>query len=174
MMHRELDNGNHTWCRAYAGGTGQWHTYDCGTGNNDQKVWFTIHTTTDGLHYHIEDCGTSGGYGSCTLDYGNDSVYATPVGSIFVETYFGCEMSITGSQGDTQAIGGTNYHIQGLANNGTGGTEWVARDWGDQGALWVDPIDHSVHTSTCGTADYKATEVNMGEILKFWDARNNT
>jgi hypothetical protein len=74
-----------------------------------------------------------------------------------------------GSQGDTQAVGGTNYHIQGLANNGTGGTEWVARDWGDKGALNLDGTP-----SVCGAADYKATEVNMGEILKFWDARNNT
>jgi hypothetical protein len=67
---------------------------------------------------------------------------------------------------------GTNYHIQGLANNGTGGTEWTARQWGDQGAYYLDA--QGSHPSTCGAADYKSTEINSGEILKFWDARNNT
>lgn len=154
------------------GGSGQWTSYDCGTGSNDTQVWFSIHTTTDGLHYHIDDCGTSGGYGSCTTEFGNDSVYSAPEAGTFIETWFGCEMLIMGSQGDTQAVGGTNYHIQGLANNGTGGTEWTARQWGDQGAYYLDA--QGSHPSACGATDYQSTEINSGEILKFWDARNNT
>ncbi len=172
MMH-VVKNGNHTWCRAYAGGTGQWTAYDCGSDNNDQFVWFQIRTTTDGLHYHIEDCGTSGGYGSCTLDFGADSPYPDPEGGTFIETYFGCEISITGSQADQQNVGNSTYHLQGEANNGTGGTEWAARNWGNQGVYWYG-IDGTKHTSTCGTTDYQMTEVNMGEQLKFYDARNNT
>jgi hypothetical protein len=169
----ELMNGDHSWCRFYAGGTGTVVNYDCGTDSDNTQVWFDIHTTTDGLHYHIDDCGTSGGYGSCDTKFGGDSPYNTPVGVTSAETPLGCDISIMGSQGDTQAVGGTNYHIQGLANNGTGGTEWAARQFGDQGVYWYG-LDGTKHTSTCGTTNYQTSEINSGEILKFWDARNNT
>ncbi len=155
------------------GGTGQWTSYDCGTDSNDQFVWFDIHTTTDGLHYHIDDCGTSGGYGSCTTMYGADSVYSSPEAATFIETYFGCDILITGSLGDQQNVGNSSYHIQGLANNGTGGTEWAARQWGNQGVYWYGS-DGTKHTSTCDTTDYQTSEVISGEQLKFYDARNNT
>ena len=155
------------------GGTGQWTSYDCGTDSNDQFVWFDIHPTTDGLHYHIDDCGTSGGYGSCTTMYGADSVYSSPEAATFIETYFGCDILITGSLGDQQNVGNSSYHIQGLANNGTGGTEWAARQWGNQGVYWYGS-DGTKHTSTCDTTDYQTSEVISGEQLKFYDARNNT
>lgn len=50
-----------------------------------------------------------------------------------IKTCLGSEIRIMGSIGDQQNVGNSTYHIQGLANNGTGGTDWAARQWGNQG-----------------------------------------
>ena len=113
MIHMQLSNGNHTWCRFFAGDTGAVQQYDCGSSNNDTFVWFTIHPNPNG-NYEIDDCGTSGGYSNCTMMWNNNTIYTSALGATDSETPLGCEILELGSTSDQLNVGNSNYNVQGL------------------------------------------------------------
>jgi hypothetical protein len=151
-----LGGGNKEFCSVWAIGTGQPHFYDCYNYFNDTNVYFTIHPTSDGTHYVLADCGTSGGYqvADCTVKDNSQTVWAHPEGAAFAEAYYGCGLHIFGNSSDQQNVGTSNSHIQGLDDSGT----WKARSWG-------------ANNNDC-SSNYIKSEQNGGETMKFYDTRN--
>jgi hypothetical protein len=163
ILHSELPDGTKQWCRFYAGGIGAAQRYSCTYDPNGTFIFYTIHTYNSGQNYQISDCGTSGGYLSCTPKYGADSVYDEPLSATDAETALGCDIHIMGSNTNQQNVGESNWFVQGLDGSGT----WASRSWGNQGVFNI------FGASGCDTY-YKLSEVNSGEIMKFYDTRNSS
>jgi hypothetical protein len=140
IIHRWV-NGSATWCRAWAIGTGAQNFYDCGNQSNGTYVYFQIylssnvHTGVDS--YLVEDCGTGGGYGNCTvLNSEQQPPYSDPQGDVAAETNFGCTVQIMGSDSAPQNYGTSASQVQGLVD------DWGTRDWGYQSGDNDCPTDY--------------------------------
>lgn len=144
------------WCRFWAIGTGFPHDYGCNTDANDTFMYFKVvryyDTPTRTYRYNVDDCGTGGGYGSCTNKSSSQAAYGNPEGIVSAETDYGCVVHIMGSGTDRQNYGTSSYPVQGMDS-----TSWTTRSWG-------------VHDAGC-TSYYMRDQGPDG--MRTWDTRNS-
>jgi len=159
--YRYWKNGTSTLCKFWAKHGGVAQPYDCGNLSDNFFTWFTIHPTSDGAHYVIADCGNGGDYIGCTTESSNQAVYSNPVGDVAQEEWWGCGLHIFGASTNKQQVGASGSFVQG---EGTG-LNWSARTWNSQ--------PDNCGNGTWGTA-YNHTQDNNGQIMYFWDDRNNS
>jgi|HubBroStandDraft_1064217.scaffolds.fasta_scaffold95366_3 hypothetical protein len=155
IIHR-WNNGSSAWCRVWAIGTGAPNYYDCGNQSNGTYVYFEIYQNTN-VHtgansYVINDCGTSGGYGSCTVMNSTQSPYSDPQGDVAAETNFACTVQIMGSASAPQNYGTSASQVEGLVQ------DWGTRDW-----------NYQSQDNDC-TSDYHGVQGNS--TFSTWDSRN--
>lgn len=133
-VYHFYNNGTGTgeFCRFWAIDGGAPHTYGCNQQVNDQLVYFEIFRFTDPsthmLLYDILDCGTAGGYGSCTGKDSSQVAYSTAFGIASAETDYGqdaCTVQIMGSSTAAQRFGTSAYPIEGTL----GDSSWQTRSF---------------------------------------------
>jgi hypothetical protein len=153
-------NAGH-WCRFWAIGTGQPTDYKCGVDSNDTYLYLKIVRYYDSIthvyRYEIDDCGTGGGYGSCTAQSSSTVAYSSPAGQTASEADYTCVIHIMGSSSDRQNFGTSSYPVQGMDSS-----SWTTRSWG---AHWDNG-----HTN-CKDTPYGTDQGTDG--MRFWDTRNS-
>lgn len=90
------------YCRFWAIGTGSVHKYLCGNDSGGTYIYFRVREVNAqyGYYYDIEDCGTSGGYSSCTIKNSTQTAFVNPKGYVLGEASYGytlCTSRIMGS-----------------------------------------------------------------------------
>ncbi|HEV2452407.1 MAG TPA: hypothetical protein VGS62_10840 [Streptosporangiaceae bacterium] len=103
--------------------------------------------------YDIYDCGTGGGYGSCTSLNASQMAYSNPEGVVAAETNYGCTVRIMGSASAPQHYGSNANPVEGFV------TVWATRS----------PWSYVSSANVCPT-DYHGALVTGGMVT--WDSRN--
>jgi hypothetical protein len=151
-------SGSAAWCRVWAVGTGVPNFYDCGDQSSGTYVYFMItqYSNTMGNFYDIQDCGTSGGYGNCSVDSASQPAYTDPLGVVAAENNYPCTVQIMGSASAPQNYGTSSSPIEGLVN------DWGPRTWGYQSQDNFCPSDYRGAQASGSTSS----------TISTWDSRN--
>lgn len=151
-------NGNGAWCRFWAIGSGISNLYDCGGQSNGTYIYFSVtkYSNTQGSFYGIQDCGTGGGYGNCTVLNAGQSAFIEPQGDVSAEDNYYCTVQIMGSGSSPQNFGTSTNPIQGLVN------DWGPRTWNYNSA-----DNHCL-------SDYESSQASgsTSATISIWDRRN--
>jgi len=160
-----FSTGDVSNCRFWAHGTGQAHSYKCGDDSDGDRFWFRIEALPDPdqpLHpevYALEDCGTSGGYGSCITKDFTQQAWSNGVGYTLNEVGYACDDKVMGSSSSRVNYGIGTYPIKG--QNSFGGA-WAIHDWAGfdliQSGTFCNHYFHSVWAND--------------EIVQTWDSQN--
>jgi hypothetical protein len=133
--------------------------YDCGITNNDTNTYFEIeqYISESEALYAIDDCGSSGGYGSCTLENGNEAAFSSPFGVAAAEIHGACDSYMMGSESDPERYGTDSYPLEGDVPNG-----WAERTWSS--------VQYPT-SPACAVSDYSGDAFSQG--FRSWDIRTD-
>lgn len=151
-----VSSGATSVCRFWATGGGNIHCYNSSTAGGT-TVYFRIKVvaSSSAAYYAIQDCGTGGGYGSCTTVNQSQAIYGSGAWSLFAsEVSYSCGDTMMGGPTSPVNIGNASYAIK-EENAVNGG--WSTR-----------PLDNLSTGATC--AQYAHT-YNDSQV-QTWDTRN--
>jgi hypothetical protein len=134
--------------------------YSCGISNNDTYTYYKIQEYNDGstVAYAIDDCGSSGGYSSCTQKNGTEGAYANPFGVVAAEIHGACGSYVMGSSADPERVGTDSFPLEGDVPNG-----WAERTWSS--------ISYPT-SPACAVSDYSGDAFTQG--FRSWDVRTGS
>ncbi len=148
------------YCRFWAIDGGGAHAYLCAHDSNDTYVYFQViefyDPDTRQNYYSAEDCGTVGGYDSCTSHNSSQQAFASAFAFVSAETDFGraaCTVKIMGSASDEENIGNSSYAVE--------GEHHIGDSWGTKTMIGSPGV----------CVDYSGEFSNTA--LDTWDTRNN-
>lgn len=104
--------GNVENCSFWANGGGAVHAYACGTSGGTTK-YFRITLDPQYADYNLEDCGTSGGYGSCASKNATQAEFSDAWSPIEAEVSFRCQSQMMGSSSNNVDYGSSTYPLKG-------------------------------------------------------------
>jgi hypothetical protein len=147
-------------CRFWATGAGSPHLYNCSGDAGGSYVYFRIRVlgSSSSEYYSVEDCGTSGGYGSCTTKYTGQPYYGAGSWATFAsESAHGCQDTMMGSPSSPVHFGTSAYPLR--EQNAVGGS------WGSHN---LDAIAGVYSGKVC--SQYQRSFSTTAQTT--WDTRN--
>lgn len=158
FIHQYDSSGVGEWCRFWETPTIIYRVYDCGTGNDDQQVYFKIEQfcSAQACTYVIYDCGTGGDFTNCSPKDSATPLFGSPAVTVSSEAHFYCDVRMMGQGSDRVWYGNSTWGTSIEDNNG-----WsINRNWSDVGS------------NHC-TSDYMSANGGPG-LLRTWDSRNTS
>lgn len=167
------------YCRFWAIGIGVVHPYGCDQQTEGDNVYYKVVVVEDAFgvyRWEINDCGVGDNtYVTCTRKSAAGAVSGTPTALLVNESNYGdsyCTNRITGSVGDAQNIGNSNFPSQ--VKPDPTSTSWATPNWSFYRAAFKIRKTDGAHIGDplnwCGSYDWNPDL--GGGIVRTWDVRN--
>jgi hypothetical protein len=160
LIKLEVTDSTAETCRFWATGAGTPHVYNCNGDAGGTYVYFRIRVlaSSSSEYYSVEDCGTAGGYGSCTAKYTGQPYYGAGSWAAFAsESAHGCQDTMMGGTSSPVHFGTSAHPLH--EQNAVGGS-WASHN--------LDAISGTLAGKSC--SQYQRSFSKTAQTT--WDTRN--